>query len=411
MSWQVEPEATSTSSMYMEATIAIDTQNGIEYYFQCISGDGPDSGWQYSNIFEPNGLTMGTEYTYRVKARDTSANLNETNWSIPVTSGTYKIFFEIADASAAVALTQDLFIVGGDEKNKLRVYDVNNPGSAPIDDAKIGDFLHIDPNHPETDIEGATWLNGRIFWITSHGRNRFGQYWHSRYQFFATTVTLNGDELNVTVNGNYTNLIDDLIAYDSDYNLGLADAIGVADGHIDISDIPDLAPKEDGLNIEGLCTAADGSSLLIGFRNPRPKSDGDKMGLIIRLINPEAVVLDGEAPQFARPLALDLDGFGIRSIEYSHTLGQYLIMAGSHKAGAEEPVQTLYKYHPATALLTKLADFPFITPEGMFQFPGSDEIHLLSDDGAILVETPEGPIQNKFLPKEQRTFRAHKLTP
>ena len=411
MSWLVEPVTTSTSSMYMEATTAIDTQNGIEYYFQCTSGNGPDSGWQYGNVFEPNGLAMGTQYSYRTKARDTSGNLNETDWSIPLTTSTYKIFYEIADASAAVALAPDLYIVGGDEKNTLRLYDMNNPGSAPIDNVKIGDYLNIDPNHPETDIEGATWLNGRIFWITSHGRNRFGKSWFSRYQFFATSVSFDGNKLNVTVDGNYTNLIDDLIAYDSIYNLGLADAIGVVDGHIDTDDIPDLAPKEDGLNIEGLCAADDGSSVLIGFRNPRPKSEGEKMGLLIRLNNPEAVVLRGEAPDFSPPIALDLDGYGIRSIEFSPTLGQYLVMAGSHKAGSEEPVQTLYKYHMATGLLTKLADFPFITPEAMFQFPGSDEIHLLSDDGALLIDTPDGPIENKYLPKEQRTFRAHQITP
>jgi len=411
MTWKTEPVATSVSSMYMQAATATDTQNGVEYYFQCTSGGGPDSDWQYSNIFEPNNLAMGTQYTYQTKARDTSGNLNETEWSIPIAAGTYKIFYEIADASAAVALTPDLFIVGGDEKSKLRVYDINNPGSAAIADAKIGDFLNVDPCHPEIDIEGATWFNGRIFWITSHGRNRFGQYWFSRSQFFATTVNLEAGVLNVTVDGNYTNLIDDLITYDSIYNLGLADAIGVTDGRIDPNEIPDLAPKDEGLNIEGLCTTDDGSSMLIGFRNPRPKSEGKKLGLIIRLNNPEAVVLNGEAPDFSPPLGLDLDGYGIRSIEYSPTLGQYLIMAGSHKAGSEKPVQTLYKYHPATGLLSKLADFPYITPEAMFQFPDSDEIHLLSDDGAILIDTPDGPIENKYLPKEQRTFRAHQITP
>jgi len=411
MSWQVRPITTSTSSIYTEAVTATDTQNGIEYYFQCTSGNGPDSGWQYGNIFEPNGLAMGTQYTYSVKARDTSSNFNETDWSIPATARTFKIFYEIADASAAVAITPDLFIVAGDEKNKLRVYDINNPGSAAIADAKIGDYLNIDPCHPETDIEGATWFHGRIFWITSHGRNRDGKYWYSRYQFFATSVTLNGDELNVTVDGNYTNLIDDLIAYDSVYNLGLADAIGVIDGHIDTNDIPELAPKDQGLNIEGLCGAADRSSMLIGFRNPRPKPEDTKLGLIIRLNNPEAVVLSGAAPDFSPPLAVDLDGFGIRSIEYSHTLGQYLIVAGSQKSGSQKPLQTLYKYHMATGLLTWLADFPFITPEAMFQFPGSNEIHLLSDDGAMLVDTPDGPVENKYLPKEQRTFRAHQITP
>jgi hypothetical protein len=411
MSWQTKPVTTSIYSIYMEASKATDTQNGVEYYFQCTSGNGPDSGWQYSNVFEPNDLAMGTTYTYQTKARDTSANLNETEWSIPVTTSTYKIFYEIADASAAVAIAPDLFIVGGDEKNRLRVYDINNPGSAAVADAKISDYLNIDPNHHETDIEAATWFNGRIFWITSHGRNRFGDSWISRYQFFATTVTLEGDELNVTVDGNYTHLIDDLIAYDSIYNLGLADAIGVVDGHIDTSEIPELAPKDEGLNIEGLSTSADGSFMLIGFRNPRPKSEGKKLGLILRLNNPEAVVLRGEAPDFSPPIGLDLDGYGIRSMEFSPTLGQYLIMAGSQKAGSEKPVQTLYKYQMATGVLTKLADFPYITPEAMFQFPASREIHLLSDDGAILIDTPDGPIENKYLPKEQRTFRAHQITP
>lgn len=411
MSWQAEPVTTSTSSIYAEATIAIDTQYGIEYYFQCTSGNGPDSNWQYGNVFEPNGLAMGTEYSYRVKARDTSGNLNETGWSIPVTARTFKIFYEIADASAAVALAPGLFVVADDETNKLRVYDMNNPGSAAIADAKIGDYLNIDPCHPEIDIEGATWFNGRIFWITSHGRNRDGKYWYSRNQFFATTVTLAGNELNVTVDGNYTNLLDDLIAYDSVYNLGLADAIGVVDGHVDTNNIPELAPKDKGLNIEGLCAAADGSSMLIGFRNPRPKSENKKLGLIIRLNNPEAVVLKGKVPDFSPPLAVDLDGFGIRSMEYSHTLGQYLIMAGSQKSGSEKPLQTLYKYHFATGLLTKMADFPFITPEAMFQFPGSNDIHLLSDDGTLLVDTPDGPIENKYLPNEQRSFRAHQITP
>ena len=232
-----------------------------------------------------------------------------------------------------------------------------------------------------------------------------------RCQFFATTITIDGNDINVTVDGNYTNLIDDLIAYDSVYNLGLADAIGIVDGHIDTNDIPDLAPKEKGLNIEGLCTTADGSSMLIGFRNPRPKPDDSKLGLIIQLNNPEEVVLTGAAADFAPPLLLDLDGFGIRSIEYSHTLGRYLIVAGSHKSGLEKPLQILYEYDVTTGLLTELADFPIITPEAMFQFPDSNDIQLLSDDGILMIDTPEGPIQNKLLPREQRTFRAHQITP
>ena len=411
MTWETEPQAMSTESIYMAATVAIDLLNGVEYYFQCTSGNGPDAGWQYGNIFEPNNLTPGTKYTYKVKARDTSGNLNETEWSSSVTVRTFEIYREIADASAAVALDANLFIVADDEGNKLCIYDSNNPGSAPVADPNIGQFLNIDPCHPETDIEGATWFNGRIFWMASHGRNRDGKYWYSRYQFFATTVIRVVDDINVTVEGNCFNLIDDLIRYDSFYDLGLADAIGVVNGHIDPNEISDLAPKEQGLNIEGLCASADGSSILIGFRNPRPEVNGVKKALIIELYNPEEVVLSGAAPDFDPPLLLDLGGLGIRSMEYSPTLGEYLIVAGSHKSTDDEPLQILYKYDMTTGVLTELDDFPIIAPEAMFQFPGSNDIQLLSDDGTLLIETPEGPVQNKLLPREQRTFRTQLITP
>jgi len=411
MTWKTEPYATSTTSICMAATTAIDALNGVEYYFRCASGNGPDSGWQYGAVFEPKALTLATEYTYITKARDTSGNLNETEWSVAATARTFGRYREIADASAGTAIAANLFIVADDETNKLCTYDFNIPGSAPIAEANIGDFLNIEAPHPETDIEGATWFNGRIFWIASHGRNKDGKYWYSRYQFFATTVTIVEGDINIAVDGNYINLTDDLIVYDSIHNLGLADAIGVAGGHIDPATIADLAPKVHGLNIEGLSTSADGASIFIGFRNPRPEIAGEKMALIIKLNNPEQVVLDGAPPDFDPPLLLDLDGFGIRSMEYSPTLGQYLIVAGSHKSGLERPLQILYKYDMAADVLTMIDQFPIITPEVMFQFPGSNDIQLLSDDGILQIDTPQGPVDNKLLPREQRTFRTQRVTP
>jgi hypothetical protein len=411
MTWQTEPMAASTTSVYMAATPASDADNGVEYYFQCLSANGPDSGWQYANVFEPNSLTPDTKYIYRTKARDTSSRLNETQWSNAVTVWTFGMYREIADASAAAALDANLFIAAGDETDKLCIYDSTGFGSRPIADSNVGEFLHIDPAHPEPDIEGATWFNGRIFWITSHGRDRDGDYRLSRYQFFATTVTQAGPDANITVDGNYFSLIDHLIEYDSIYNLGLTDAIGVVDGHIDANKIPNLAPKEQGLNIEGLCASADGNSMFIAFRNPRPRIDDVNNALIINLLNPEEVVLSGADPNFEPPMLLNLDGLGIRSMEYSPTLGQYLIIAGSQKGGSDSPLQILYAYDMTTCILTMLEDFPIITPEAMFQFPDSNDIYLLSDDGTLLIDTPEGPVQNKTLPREQRTFRTQVVSP
>ena len=411
MTWQTEPMTLSTTSIYMAAAPASDAQYGVEYYFQCLSGEGPDSSWQYANTFEPNTLTLATQYTYRVKARDTSSRLNETQWSDSVTVWTFGMYREIADASAAAALDANLFIAAGDETNRLSIYDSNEPASRQILDFNLTDYLDIDMGHPESDIEGATWFNGRIFWITSHGRNREGKYWPSRYRFFATTVSQAWPDANITVDGYYSNLIDALIDYVSRYDLGLADAIGVIDGNINPEQIPDLAPKEHGLNIEGLCAAADGNSMFIAFRNPRPDVNDVSCALIIRLNNPEQVVLNGLPADFEPPLLLNLDGFGIRSMEYSPTLGRYLIVAGSHRGGADSPLQILYSYDMTAGILTMIDDFPIITPEAMFQFPDSNDIQVLSDDGVLMIDTPEGPVLNKTLPREQRTFRTQVVSP
>ena len=77
MMWDVGPYATGTGSIAMAAAKAVD-ENSVEYYFECVSYGGHDSGWQTSRFYEDMRLRPDTEYTYRVKARDLSGNLNET---------------------------------------------------------------------------------------------------------------------------------------------------------------------------------------------------------------------------------------------------------------------------------------------------------------------------------------------
>ena len=78
MTWQTEPYATSRTAIEMTATIAASSDDsGVEYYFQCLSLGGHDSGWQDEPNYTDTGLTAGTEYSYIVKARNT-ADLFET---------------------------------------------------------------------------------------------------------------------------------------------------------------------------------------------------------------------------------------------------------------------------------------------------------------------------------------------
>jgi len=78
------------------------------------------------------------------------------------------VFRRASDASAAVAIAKDMFIVADDENNVLRVYRTGEAGS-PVFSYDLTGFLGIDPEHPEADIEGTTKIGSRIYWIASHG--------------------------------------------------------------------------------------------------------------------------------------------------------------------------------------------------------------------------------------------------
>lgn len=84
MIWAVKPYVTSGTSISMTATIATDAEgNGVQYYFEETTGNpgGTDSGWQSSQTYEDTGLVANTIYSYRVKTRDLSSNVNETGYS------------------------------------------------------------------------------------------------------------------------------------------------------------------------------------------------------------------------------------------------------------------------------------------------------------------------------------------
>src|SRR6185503_2553478 len=74
-------------------------------------------------------------------------------------------------------------------------------------------FLHVDPRKPESDIEAAALQGDRIYWITSHGRNRSGEARESRHRFFATSFRVNeqGQVELKAVGQPYTRLLDDLV--------------------------------------------------------------------------------------------------------------------------------------------------------------------------------------------------------
>ena len=87
MSMKVAPVATSSSTIYMEATTASDP-SGVEYYFTSTAGDGHDSGWQEDASYTDTGLNPETEYGYTVTVRDKSPQGNKTSASAALSATT-----------------------------------------------------------------------------------------------------------------------------------------------------------------------------------------------------------------------------------------------------------------------------------------------------------------------------------
>ena len=80
MQWSIEPAADGPYAITMMASPASD-ESGVELYFSNVTDPSHDSGWQSSPFYVDTGLDPNTEYTYKVIARDKSANQNETGYS------------------------------------------------------------------------------------------------------------------------------------------------------------------------------------------------------------------------------------------------------------------------------------------------------------------------------------------
>ena len=327
-----------------------------------------------------------------------------------------------SDASAAVAAGEDLFIAADDENNILRIYRTD-VGGMPVYSYDLTEFLGTEPEHPEADIEGATKTGGRIYWITSHGRNKDGKMRPNRYRFFATEFEVEGGEVGIRPVGRpCRTLVQSMLKIKAIRDLGLDKAAMLSE-----KERKKLAPKEEGLNIEGLCASADGGTIYIGFRNPRPvdKSTGRAGAIVVPLKNAARVVEKGEGPIFGEPMLWDLAGLGIRSMEYSALHKASFISAGEYDGGGRF---ALYKWlgrrekPPVRVRGLSLAGGDF-GPEALIPFANCAGLLLLSDDGTMPVkvrgaweceedEYSDGTCPNKFL-KEQskKTFRAIWLMP
>jgi hypothetical protein len=299
-------------------------------------------------------------------------------------------YYGTCEASAAVAVDRDHFLVADDQDSVIRLYARHH--FKPIREQDFSAELGVPPEATgkgrKTDIEAAAAIGRRVYWLTSHG----GTFPLGR-RFFATDMVGQGGQTKLEFAGVYTHLRDDL-SNDS--------ALAAYGFKNDNADNPDA---EGGFNMEGLAATPD-KKLLIGFRNPIP---GGK-ALIVQLDNPDEVLRKPDAQQepararFGKSYLLDLDGLGIRSLE--RVGNRYLVMAGSY---LDCPCLSLRLWSGVVGEKPRVLPLPLLAdtridfrPEAMFVIPGTNRVQMLSDDGDV----PRLKQACKHGPVSQRRLRS-----
>lgn len=321
---------------------------------------------------------------------------------------------DICNASGAIAIDENRIMVGDDEEAFLPIFALAGPKFLDSTKSGVG----------EADIEGGTILQGRVIWITSHGRNKDGEVKPKRQKIFASHRIDNDGKLAASSPAIFTGLLNAIATKagkaDSDpaYRQ-MSESFGPA------STDAAFAPKVKGFNIEGLATTEGLESppavpgLLVGLRNPLTK-DGE--AILFEIRNAIALVDDPSASaDLGRVFKLDLKGRRIRDIAYSRAAGAYLIIGGlvgdnsdKPKDGgsafavfkwtgrpADQPVKidafgnldALDRFHPEVIL-------PLLTRVDGKLAP-SNRVLLVSDDGKRKI----GGKDCEDLPKAQRKFR------
>ncbi|NUP13921.1 MAG: DUF3616 domain-containing protein [Polyangiaceae bacterium] len=294
------------------------------------------------------------------------------------------VYREACDGSAGVFIDHDHFVDANDENQLLRVY-ARGQDAAPIQTFETSDDIGLDTSD-EADIEGGARLGDRIYWITSHGRNKNGVLEESRYRFFATDINGSVPDVSFEVPGRYESLLEEMLE-SSNWLAPHAEVIALLDerSQLDEDTVEDLAPKINGTCIEGLAaapTATDAQRLLIGFRNPLYESKA----IVVTLLNPDAVLTQQTTPTFGEAILLDLAGLGVRAMTYSPFHDAVIIVAGAPTA---DGAFKLYKWKGTAEdppeLVQDLVVPADSSPEAVVVFPDSLYVQVLLDQGTTQI--------------------------
>jgi|GEM_PF-6238660 len=401
----------------------------------------------------PNGLSVGNG---GAPAAFTDAAAVPANTSLYYRVDSPAVFLGGSDSSAVQIVDQsNLALVADDEATNLDLYDLKTKGASVANSGDIaaGLLLAPPPATTEADFEGLTCLaaGGQTYYLltTSHGRNKDGelrlydaatgsiadplvpgQQYPNRSRLFAVTVNFTNGVPAIAIAGTvYRNFEYELGRWDRQ-NLhgrgvnfyGVANAIGMTNNGggqliLNSATLPLLAPKVNGLSLEGLSVDSTGTQLLFGLRNPLRAG----RAIIMRVTNPLNVLgLNGaplQAPVFDAGTDITLGGRGIRSIEWSPALGAYLIVAGT-KDGVSNFAVYRWSGNPVDNPIQILNNgirwnTRKLRPEGLAVYPDRTDFFIVSDDGTQPLRDDLTPFNgvSKNAPEAVRRFSGAWLAP
>ena len=338
-----------------------------------------------------NSTASSVNSSVTVSVNSSSVASSSSSSVIPA-AATYKA---TADGSAAV-WSGDHFINFDDETNIARLYKAGT-GSTPV---KTWDLTSALGLSKEADFEDAARIGNNILLITSHGRNKDGEYKTDRYRFAKLTISGTGSSTSVSVAGYTKNLVQNLID-SSKWQQPDTTVINLIKDRTQLSKstVANLAPKEDGFNIEGIGQLPGSSTrVAIGLRNPLINGQA----ILITLENPlEAAT--GTTPIFGQAIRLDLGGYGVRGMVWSAADNVMYIVAG-HINSDPEANFFLYRWNgqpdSAAEYMGALQHASGGSLEALLPYEGTNKLRILVDEGAVLINGTE----NKSLPTADQRF-------
>lgn len=214
------------------------------------------------------------------------------------------IFNDIYEPSAVFQLNDGRVLLVEDEEHRaMNILTISSSGGL-VENKAANLRLTEGFERKLDDLEGLTADHeGFVYSTTSHSLRKNGDRDPNREQLLRFRIK--GDD--VADIASITTLRDDLTK-----SKELAAAIK-AETNKD--------PDFNELNIEGLTYNHKADDLMLGLRAPL----AGKLAIVVSIANPNAVFDDQAAPIFAKPIFLDLDGGGIRSLHFSTALNKYVI--------------------------------------------------------------------------------------